>query len=174
MDIRLIDWRRAQRAPKRVGAPCSRPRTAGPSTGCCAWRSRPRGTARRGTTRTSSRRPPHPSRASRCTRRRRRCARGSGGRRVPAVWAFILSAVGACLLGSAACMSRILRVFISRKSGICISCIRRVHSSYRVFVAQVVGLIMLPFDGNGARAMGMIAHPGDVSGIAVSYGAHFP
>ena len=34
---------------------------------------------------------------------------------------------------------------------------------------KVVGLMQLPLDGNPAKVMGLIAHPGEVSDLAVSW-----
>eukprot|EP00163_Fabomonas_tropica_P000349 TRINITY_DN10213_c0_g1_i2.p1 TRINITY_DN10213_c0_g1~~TRINITY_DN10213_c0_g1_i2.p1 ORF type:complete len:827 (-),score=176.13 TRINITY_DN10213_c0_g1_i2:228-2708(-) len=38
---------------------------------------------------------------------------------------------------------------------------------------KVVGVIKLPLDGNPHRAMGMIAHPGEISGISCSYDGRY-
>lgn len=34
---------------------------------------------------------------------------------------------------------------------------------------KVIGLALLPLDGDPSKAMGLIAHPGAVAGLAVSY-----
>jgi len=38
---------------------------------------------------------------------------------------------------------------------------------------KVVGLMQLPLDGNPNKAMGLIAHPGEVSGVAASFDGRF-
>ncbi|GLD94183.1 hypothetical protein PINS_up002794 [Pythium insidiosum] len=38
---------------------------------------------------------------------------------------------------------------------------------------KVVGLLKLPLDGNPHKSMGLIAHPGEISNIDVSYDGHF-
>lgn len=47
----------------------------------------------------------------------------------------------------------------------------RANSSYLAYATfdKVVGLVKFPLDGNPTKAMGIIAHPGEISGIAASF-----